>query len=121
MRQEDIVGLPLRLLTAAQREFYFANGYVVLERFLDGARLAALRGAMSELQERANEYREKLIETLADVDDSVMEKYLEGEEISVEEIKAGIRRATITSKARKRKFTPARCHRGSCPETAGAM
>ncbi|GAA4437326.1 elongation factor G [Phytohabitans houttuyneae] len=53
----------------------------------------------AELADQAAEWREKLIETLADVDDSVMEKYLEGEEISADEIKAGIRRATITSKA----------------------
>ncbi len=45
------------------------------------------------------EYREKLLETLAEVDDSVMERYLEGEELSAEDIKAGIRRATIASKA----------------------
>src|SRR4029453_7495170 len=49
----------------------------------------------ADMMAQAIEYREKLIETLADVDDSVLEKYLEGGEISVEEIKAGIRRATI--------------------------
>ncbi len=53
----------------------------------------------ASLLDQANEYRELLIETLAEVDDSVMEKYLEGEELSIEEIKAGIRRATIASKA----------------------
>jgi elongation factor G len=48
---------------------------------------------------QATEQREKLIETLAEVDDSVMEKYLEGDELSVDEIKAAIRRATLASKA----------------------
>jgi elongation factor G len=48
---------------------------------------------------QAAEYREKLIETLAEVDDTTMERYLEGEELSTEDIKAGIRRATITGKA----------------------
>ena len=36
----------------------------------------------ADMQEQAIEYREKLLETLADVDDSVMERYLEGEELS---------------------------------------
>ncbi|MGA8112873.1 MAG: elongation factor G [Actinocatenispora sp.] len=53
----------------------------------------------ADMQAKAEEYREKLLETLADVDDSIMEKYLEGEEITTEEIKAGIRRATIANKA----------------------
>jgi elongation factor G len=53
----------------------------------------------ANLIDQATEHREKLIETLADVDDAVMEKYLDGEELSIEEIKAGIRRATIASKA----------------------
>jgi elongation factor G len=53
----------------------------------------------ADLVDAANEWREKLIETLADVDDDVMVKYLDGEELSVDEIKAAIRRATIASKA----------------------
>ncbi len=47
------------------------------------------------LKDLAYEYREKLIETLADIDETIMEKYLEGEEITKEEIKAAIRKGTI--------------------------
>jgi len=50
------------------------------------------------LADQAAEYREKLLETLSVADDDVMVKYLDGEELSVEEIKAAIRRATIAGK-----------------------
>src|SRR6266516_6942971 len=46
------------------------------------------------MADQVAEYREKLLETLSEVDDDIMVKYLEGDELSVEEIKAGIRRAT---------------------------
>nr|WP_198171006.1 elongation factor G [Actinoplanes awajinensis] len=59
----------------------------------------AIEEIPADLVDSANEWREKLIETLADVDDAVMEKYLEGEEVSIDEIRAAIRRATIASKA----------------------
>src|SRR5689334_9010538 len=51
----------------------------------------------ADMQELADEWRHKLLETLAESDDAVMEKYLEGEEISIEEIKAGLRRAILSS------------------------
>jgi len=51
----------------------------------------------ADMQAQADEWREKLLETLSENDDEVMEKYLEGEELSVEEIKAGIRRATLAA------------------------
>ena len=45
--------------------------------------------------DQANEYREKLIEAVAETDEDLMMKYLEGEEITNDELKAAIRRATI--------------------------
>jgi len=52
----------------------------------------------ADLADQAAEYREKLLETLSEVDDEILEKYLEGEELSVAELKAAIRRATIADK-----------------------
>ncbi|WP_314426760.1 elongation factor G [Leuconostoc lactis] len=49
----------------------------------------------AELKELAEEKRNTLIEAVADVDDELMEKYLEGEDVSVDELKAAIRRATL--------------------------
>ncbi len=48
-----------------------------------------------ELEDQAAEYRDKLLETLADKDDSIMEKYLAEEDISDDEIHKAIRKATI--------------------------
>ena len=49
----------------------------------------------AEYVDQANEYREKLIEAVAETDEELMMKYLEGEEITNEELKAAIRKATI--------------------------
>nr|WP_257794368.1 MULTISPECIES: elongation factor G [unclassified Arthrobacter] len=51
----------------------------------------------AELQEKAEEYRAQLVETVAEASDELMNKYLEGEEISIAELKAGIRKLTINS------------------------
>lgn len=49
----------------------------------------------AEYLEQANEYREKLVEAVAETDEELMMKYLEGEEITEAELKAAIRKATI--------------------------
>ncbi len=48
-----------------------------------------------DMEEQAREYRTKMLEAVAEVDDSLLEKYLEGEEISAEEIRKVLRQATI--------------------------
>ena len=57
-----------------------------------------------DMKDLANEYREKLIEAIAEHDEDLMMKYLEGEEFTVEEIAKGIRTATI-----KVAMTPVLC------------
>jgi elongation factor G len=47
-----------------------------------------------EYQDQANEYRESLVEAVAELDEDLMERYLAGEEISNEELKAAIRKGT---------------------------
>ncbi|MCJ7843048.1 elongation factor G [Lederbergia sp. NSJ-179] len=58
----------------------------------------------AELQDQAEELRTSLIEAVAEFDEDLMMKYLEGEEISVEELKAAIRNATL-----KVEFYPVLC------------
>lgn len=51
----------------------------------------------ADLQDKAAEYREKLLETVAESSEELMDKYFGGEELSVEEIKAAIRQMTVNS------------------------
>jgi elongation factor G len=52
----------------------------------------------ADLLEKAEEYREKLIEAASETDDVLMEKFIEGQSITEAELKAGIRKATIAQK-----------------------
>jgi len=52
----------------------------------------------ADMTEQVKEYREKMIEGLAEVDDHLMEKYVGGESISTDELKAAIRKGTIAMK-----------------------
>ena len=69
----------------------------------------------ADMQEKAEEYRAMLMEAVAESDDELMMKYLEGEELTEEEIMAGIRKQTIACK-----MTPVCCgssykHKGVQP------
>ncbi len=52
----------------------------------------------AELVQQAKEFRDKLIEAVSETEDVLMEKYIEGQPITEEELAAGIRRATIARK-----------------------
>ena len=52
----------------------------------------------AELAGQAREYREKMIEAVSESDDALFDKYVHGETLTVEELRAGIRRATIAQR-----------------------
>ena len=56
-----------------------------------------VEGIPEELQAQAQEYHDKLIEAVAETDEELMMKYLEGEELTKDEIKAALRKATINN------------------------
>jgi elongation factor G len=58
----------------------------------------------AEYKEQMEQWRAKIVEAAADIDDALAEKYLNEEEISIEEIKAAIRKGTV-----ELKITPALC------------
>ncbi len=68
-------------------------------KFLDNAELINYEEIEipADYQDKVEEYRLTLVEAVAETDEALMEKYLEGEEISVEEMKKAIRKATIAN------------------------
>ncbi|MDW8326868.1 MAG: elongation factor G [Anaerolineales bacterium] len=64
----------------------------------DTGRKMERREIPAELREAAAEARTRMIEAIAELDDHLTEKYLEGEEISVDELRQGLRRATLLGK-----------------------
>ncbi len=51
----------------------------------------------ADMQDKAEEYREALLEAVAELDEELMEKYFEGEELTIDEIKRAIRKGTINN------------------------
>ena len=58
-----------------------------------------IRDIPADLQEKAEDYRSQLVEAVAETSEELMEKYLEGEELTIEEIQAGVRQLTINAEA----------------------
>ena len=88
---------PIQLPIGAEDEFEGIIDLITMEAFyyLDdlGSRTES-REIPAEYKEQAEEYRTKLIEAVAELEEDLMMKYLEGEELTEEEIKAAIRKGT---------------------------
>jgi elongation factor G len=93
--------VPISLPHGVENEF---DGIIDLVRMQerihkdDQGKEVEVRPISDEYRAKAEEYRNKLIEAVANADDAIAEKYLMGEEISIEDLEAGIRRAVLASK-----------------------
>ncbi len=90
--------IPIQLPIGAESEFKGIIDLVEMKAFIymdDLGQDIKEEPIPDELMVQAEEYREKLIEAVAEEDEDLMMKYLEGEELTKEEIMMGIRKATI--------------------------
>lgn len=88
---------PIQLPIGAEDEFEAIIDLVEMKAIFYGNDLGTeiTEGEIpEEYKAQAEEYREKLVEAVAELDEELMEKYLGGEELTVEEIKAAIRKGT---------------------------
>jgi elongation factor G len=88
---------PIQLPIGAEDEFEAIIDLVEMRAIFYGNDLGTeitVGEIPEEYMAQAEEYREKLVEAVAELDEELMEKYLGGEELTVEEIKAAIRKGT---------------------------
>ncbi len=94
--------VPLEIPIGAEQDFQGAVDLITMEAVTYNTEDLGAHPIYSEipaeLKERAEEYRNNLLEELSEVDDNIMMKYLEGEEVTEEEIKAAVRKGTIEQK-----------------------
>lgn len=91
--------LPVQIPIGAEDSFQGVIDLVKMKAVIwDGEHLGAsyaYHDIPADLEAKAQEYREKLMDVVCELDDDLMNKYFEGEEITEEEIKAGIRKGCI--------------------------
>ncbi len=93
--------IPIQLPIGAEDTFKGIIDLVKMEAIIYADDLGKVMDSTDipdDLKDIADEYRMKLLEAVAEVDEDIMMKYLEGEEISVEEIKKALRVGTIANK-----------------------
>jgi elongation factor G len=93
--------VPIQLNIGSEDEF---EGVIDLMRMkaiywnmADNGMTYDLRDIPAELQGQAEEYREKMVEAAAEASEELMDKYLEGEELTIEEIKSGLRSRVLNN------------------------
>lgn len=90
--------IPIQLPIGAEDTYKGMVDLITMEAIVytdDLGKTSEHTGIPEDMVEHVEEYRQNLLDAVAESDDELMMKYLEGEELSVEEIKQGIRKATI--------------------------
>ena len=93
--------VPIQLPVGAEENFKGIVDLIKMKAFIhkdDLGKEIEVCDIPAELQAQAEEFRAKLVEAAAEQDDELMMKYLEGEELTEEEIIKGIRKGTIANK-----------------------
>jgi len=93
--------VPIHLAIGAEDEFKGVIDLVLMKAIMwneeDQGMTYELEDIPADMQDQANEFHEQLVETAAEADDDLMEKYLEEGGLSVEEVKAGLRKRTLAN------------------------
>jgi elongation factor G len=90
--------IPIQLPIGSETEFKGIIDLVAMKAFMynnDQGTDIEETAIPADMQELVAKYRVKLVEAVADTDDVLMEKYLEGEELTMAEIQSGLRKGTI--------------------------
>ncbi|HUU08128.1 MAG TPA: elongation factor G [Dehalococcoidales bacterium] len=88
--------VPLYLPIGAQSDFQGVVDLLAMKAYTGSPPQEAEIPAA--LQDKVNSFREKLVEAAAEVDDALIEKYLGGEELSLEELSRGLRQGTVSGR-----------------------
>ncbi len=88
--------IPLQLPIGAHDDFQGIVDLLTMKSYI-GSQMKEAE-IPSSLQTQASSFREKLVEAVAEIDDKLIEKYLNGEEFSLEELSDGLRQAVVSGK-----------------------
>lgn len=97
-------GIPLSIPIGEGDSFKGVVDLISLKAFITENGKAVETEIPAEVKDKAEEYRKKLVEKVAESDDALLEKYLEGGDITTDEIIKGIREGSLT-----RRFIPVAC------------
>ncbi|MGN0346291.1 MAG: elongation factor G [Lachnospiraceae bacterium] len=94
--------IPVQVPIGAEEEFKGLIDLFEMESYIyndDKGEDVTIGAIPADLEELANKWHENLVEKICELDDELMEMYLEGEEPSIEQLKAVLRKATINNEA----------------------